>query len=96
MGSYAFLMDPYGDIVPCNGMTKKMSMGNLIEKSFDDTWYSDQANAVRAAVKTCNKSCWMIGSASPSMHQRIWVPSAWVVKHKIKGYKLKEEKFITE
>ena len=26
--------------------------------------------------------CWMIGSVSPAMHKYIWVPAAWVIKHK--------------
>lgn len=95
MGTNAFFLDPYGDVVPCNGMTEKMSMGNLHEKTFDEIWNSDQARKVRAAVKNCKKECWMIGSASPAMHQRIWVPTAWVLKHKVKGYRLRENKFIT-
>jgi len=98
MGTNAFFLDPYGDIIPCNGMTDKMSMGNLHEKSFDEIWTSDRAAEVRSCVKNCDKNCWMIGSASPAMHQRIWVPSGWVIKHKLMGnkYSLSENKFITE
>jgi sulfatase maturation enzyme AslB (radical SAM superfamily) len=96
MGTNAFFLDPYGDIIPCNGMTEKMSMGNLHDKDFYEIWNSEQAKEVRDAVKNCNKNCWMIGSASPAMHQRIWVPSLWVLKHKLKGnkYSISENSFI--
>lgn len=95
MGSNAFFVDPYGDVIPCNGMDEKMSMGNLHTQSFDEIWNSERAQAVRQAVKNCPKNCWMIGSVSPAMHQKLWVPAAWVVKHKLKGgYKVTENAFV--
>jgi len=96
MGSNAFFMDPYGDIIPCNGMDEKMPMGNLHNQSWDEIWNSEQAEKVRNCVKNCEKNCWMIGSVSPAMHQRIWVPAAWILKHKLAGgkYSLAENKFI--
>lgn len=97
MGSNAFFVDPFGDVIPCNGMTVKQSMGNLHEKSFDEIWNSEQAMKVRQCVKNCDKNCWMIGSVSPAMKQRIWVPGWWIIKHKIfmgNQYKLDENKFI--
>lgn len=97
MGTNAFFMDPYGDIIPCNGMEEKMPLGNLHEQTFDEIWHSEQAEKVRKAVKECKRNCWMIGSAAPAMHQRIWVPAGWVVKHKLKRkYKLTENKFYHE
>ena len=97
MGSNAFFLDPFGDVIPCNGMTEKKSMGNLHEKSWDEIWNSKQAEEVRKCVKNCDKNCWMIGSVSPAMKQRIWVPGWWIVKHKLfKGnqYSLNENSFI--
>jgi len=96
MGSNGFFLDPYGDILPCNGMDKKMSMGNLREQDFYDIWSSEQAERVRAAVKHCSKHCWMIGSVSPAMHQYIQVPLKWVLQHKFKGYSLSENTFVSE
>ena len=92
MGSNAFFLDPYGDIIPCNGTEKKMPMGNLNEKSWGEIWNSSQANEVRANVNKCERNCWMIGSVSPAMKQRIWVPLFWVLRHKLMGnrYKLNE------
>lgn len=99
MGSNAFFLDPFGDVIPCNGMTVKKSMGNLHEKTWDEIWNSPQAEEVRKCVKNCDKNCWMIGSVSPAMKQRIWVPGWWIVKHKLfmgNHYSLDENSFINE
>lgn len=97
MGSNAFFLDPFGDVIPCNGMTVKKSMGNLHENTWDEIWNSKQAEEVRKCVKNCDKNCWMIGSVSPAMKQRIWIPGWWIVKHKLlmgSRYSLNENKFI--
>ena len=92
MGSNAFFLDPYGDVIPCNGMDEKMTMGNLNEKTWEEIWNSSQAAKVRDCVKNCKKNCWMIGSVSPAMKQYIWIPLIWVLRHKLSGnrYKLNE------
>ncbi len=97
MSRNAFFIDPFCDVIPCNGMAQKAVMGNLREQSFDELWNSDRAKAVREQTKHCDRSCWMIGSASPAMHRYIWVPAWWVIKHKfLMGgrYSLKENSFI--
>lgn len=96
MGSNGFFVDPYGDVLPCNGMTEKASMGNLREQTWDQIWNSEQANQVRNQVKNCSKNCWMIGSVAPAMQKRIWVPAWWVLRHKLSGnhYSLQENKFV--
>lgn len=96
MGSNGFFIDPFGDVLPCNGMDKKMSMGNLNTQAWDEIWNSEQAVKVREAVKNCQKNCWMIGSVSPAMKQRIAIPAKWVVEHKFikRGYSLSENDFI--
>lgn len=99
MGTNGFFLDPFGNVLPCNGSCEKMIMGNLHDNTWDEIWFGEQAAKVRDQVKHCEKNCWMIGSASPAMKQRIWVPGWWVFKHKfLKGgkYSLKENKFIRE
>ena len=87
-----FFIDPYGDVMPCNGTKEKEVMGNLNEQSWDELWASEQANKVRAKVRGCNRNCWMIGSVSPAMHKYIWVPAAWVIKHKFLRF-FKDKKY---
>lgn len=77
-----FFIDPYGDVMPCNGTKDKEVMGNLNESSWDELWNSKEAEEVRCKVRNCDRDCWMIGSASPAMKKYIWKPTAWVVKHK--------------
>lgn len=80
-----FFIDPYGDVMPCNGTKDKEVMGNLNIQSWDELWSSEQAETVRAKVRHCDRNCWMIGSVSPAMHKYIWKPAAWVVAHKAKS-----------
>lgn len=87
-----FFIDPYGDVMPCNGTKEKEVMGNLNEQSWDELWNSKQADKVRAKVRCCNRNCWMIGSVSPAMHKYIWVPAAWVIKHKFLRF-FKDKKY---
>lgn len=87
-----FFIDPYGDVMPCNGTKDKEAMGNLNEQSWDELWNSEQADRVREKVRHCDRNCWMIGSVSPAMHKYIWVPAAWVIKHKFLRY-FKDKKY---
>ncbi len=65
-------------------------MGNLNETDWDTLWNSEQADRVREKVRHCDRQCWMIGSVSPAMHKYIWVPAAWVIKHKFLRFFLKK------
>ncbi len=83
-----FFIDPYGDVMPCNGTKEKEVMGNLNDQTWDELWNSEQAEKVRTKVRHCDRQCWMIGSVSPAMHKYIWKPTWWVIKHKfLKFYK---------
>lgn len=77
-----FFIDPYGDVMPCNGTKEKEVMGNLKDMSWEQLWGSRQAELVRERVRGCGRKCWMIGSASPAMKRYIWKPALWVVRHK--------------
>lgn len=98
-----FFIDPYGDVMPCNGTKDKEVMGNLNEcSSWDELWNSSQADDVRKKVRCCDRQCWMIGSVSPAMHKYIWVPVFWVIKHKFlsfwkkKKYSMYENKIVRD
>ena len=85
-----FFIDPYGDVMPCNGTKCKNVMGNLNEQAWDELWNSEKAEKVRNAVRHCSRNCWMIGSVSPAMHKYIWIPAWWVIRHKLKFWTKKK------
>lgn len=85
-----FFIDPFGDVMPCNGTEKKEVMGNLREQSWEELWNSQKAEVVRRKVRCCNRNCWMIGSVSPAMHKYIWKPALWVMRHKLRFWTKKK------
>ncbi len=87
-----FFIDPYGDVMPCNGTKEKEVMGNLNTQSWDELWNSQEAENVRKKVRCCSRNCWMIGSVSPAMHKYIWKPAFWVIRHKFLRF-LKKKKY---
>ena len=97
-----FFIDPYGDVMPCNGTKDKEVMGNLNNQTWDELWNSKQADKVRKKVRCCDRNCWMIGSVSPAMHKYIWKPALWVIKHKFlrffkkKKYSMYELKIVRD
>ena len=96
-----FFIDPYGDVMPCNGTKDKEVMGNLNRQTFEELWNSKGAEEVRAKVRQCDRQCWMIGSVSPAMHKYIWVPAWWVIRHKFlkfgkKKYSMYENKIVRD
>jgi MoaA/NifB/PqqE/SkfB family radical SAM enzyme len=97
-----FFIDPYGDVMPCNGTKDKEVMGNLNDCStWEELWKSEQAEEVRRKVRSCDRKCWMIGSVSPAMHKYIWKPASWVLSHKMKiwtdkKYSMYENKIVRD
>jgi MoaA/NifB/PqqE/SkfB family radical SAM enzyme len=89
VGTDVFFLDPYGNIMPCNGSDEPMVMGNLKEKRFDEIWNSPRGDEIRKQVRDCPKQCWMIGSASPAIKKQVWIPGMWVIKNKLKTMKLR-------
>jgi radical SAM protein with 4Fe4S-binding SPASM domain len=86
-GQDIFFLDPWGEILPCNGLEESVwfaSLGNLNERSFKEIWSSAQARRVREQVASCPKNCWMIGTAGPAMKKHILKPAAWVAREKLR------------
>lgn len=101
MGIDTFFIDPYGDVMPCNGTREKETMGNLNTQTWEELWSSPEAEAVRRRVRACSRKCWMIGSASPAMHKYIWRPAWWVMRHKFlmpgpKKYSMYESRIVRD
>ncbi|OJU49669.1 MAG: radical SAM protein [Bacteroidales bacterium 45-6] len=96
-GTANFFIEPYGDVYPCNGLEDRIwkeSMGNIRDFStFEELWFSQQAEKVRGLVRECPKNCWMVGTAAPVMKKYIRHPLEWVVRNKIKSILGKEISF---
>ena len=60
-------------------------MGNIHDADFETIWNSEQAEKVRAKVRSCPKNCWMVGTASPVMHKYIKHPLKWAMKNKLRS-----------
>jgi len=64
-GTENFFIDPYGEVLPCNGMEAKYWFASMATYMMSViSWKygnSEQAKAVRERVAHCPKSCWMIG-----------------------------------
>lgn len=84
VGTDMFFLDPFGNILPCNGSDEPMIMGNLHKHTFEEIWNSSEAESIRKSVCNCTKQCWMIGSAAPAMKKRLKTPALWVAKNKLK------------
>ncbi len=87
-----FFIDPYGDVMPCNGTKDKEVMGNLNNQTWEELWNSKEAEDVRKKVRCCDRNCWMIGSASPAIQKHIFKTSWWVFRHKFLRF-LKKKKY---
>lgn len=83
VGTDMFFVDPFGAVLPCNGMDAELPMGDLTKQSFVEIWNSEQAERVRAAVQTCEKNCWMIGSVAPAMKKDVMSPIKWIALQKL-------------
>lgn len=83
-GNDFFFVDPFGDVLPCNGMEVEKSMGNLREATFDEIWSSARADAIRREVAGCQRACWMVGSAAPAMRRHLVTTMRWVLRNKLR------------
>jgi len=83
-GTDTFFLDPWGQVLACNGSEEPMIMGDLNKDSFEDIWTSEQAEKVREQVKNCKQNCWMTGTDVPAMRRKPLEPIKWVLKNKIR------------
>lgn len=81
-GTSSFFVDPWGNILACNGSSEPWIMGNLNEYSFEEIWQSERAEEVRQRVQNCDRNCWMTGTAVPAMKKHFWKSASWVLKNK--------------
>lgn len=79
-----FFVDPWGKVLACNGSQEPWVMGDLNVQDFDEIWNSKQARQARELARTCERNCWMTGSAVPAMRNNIWTPASWVLRNKLR------------
>jgi len=79
-GTDVFFLDPFGKIRPCNG--RDVIMGDLKEQSFEEIWNGDQAQRVRELVASCDRHCWMTGSAAPAMKKSVFRVARWILTNR--------------
>lgn len=82
MASDACFIDPFGDVLPCNGMAEPMSLGNIKHMPFKEIWNSPRAEAARQAVRECQRNCWMMGNVAEPMKTHLGSVVRWVAKEK--------------
>lgn len=83
-GTDLFFLDPWGNILPCNGSSEKWIMGNLVTDSFHEIWHSKKAEQIRDMVRQCKRECAFIGTARFDMLRRPWKPVLWIARNKIR------------
>jgi Fe-coproporphyrin III synthase len=83
MGEDACFIDPFGEVLPCNGMDSPISFGNLKRQSWDEIWSGPHAAGVRRCARCCGKNCWMIGNASEPIKQHKFAVMRWIAARRI-------------
>ena len=83
-GTDLFFLDPYGQILACNGSGEPWVMGDLTNTEFDHIWKSERAQEVRQKVGQCKRNCWMVGTAVPAMRKKPWIPLLWIAKNELR------------
>ena len=67
-----FFIDPYGDVMPCNGTKDKEVMGNLNNQTWDELWNSPEAES---CTTWSSNSRWVIFSSrrEDGIYNRLYI-----------------------
>lgn len=82
-GTDTFFVDPFGRVLACNGSAEPWIMGDLRTQSFDEIWNGSIAAEIRGRVASCDRNCWMTGTAVPAMRRAPIKPALWVLRNKM-------------
>jgi MoaA/NifB/PqqE/SkfB family radical SAM enzyme len=83
-GSLFCYLDSSGDMYPC--ILLKEKMGTVKEAALADVWMSRAADEVREKVKGCDRNCWLICTATPSIKERPQRALPWILKNMIRAH----------
>jgi MoaA/NifB/PqqE/SkfB family radical SAM enzyme len=83
MGEDACFIDPFGEVLPCNGMAKPISFGNIKRQSWDEIWNGPHADAIRVQARGCGRNCWMMGSAAEPIKRNKLGAMRWIAARRL-------------
>jgi radical SAM protein with 4Fe4S-binding SPASM domain len=81
-GISSFFIDVYGDVIPCNGMSTNLVMGNLKEQTWEEIINSEKAKKVCRACRECKLNCWSVCNVSSALRKKIYIPLEWIIRNK--------------
>ncbi|MBN1476329.1 radical SAM protein, partial [Candidatus Sumerlaeota bacterium] len=84
-GSSFFFLDAYGNVYPCNVLDEPM--GNLREQTFEEIWFSPDADRVRGVVEGCPNGCWMICTARTAILENRGAVARWIARGKLRAHR---------
>jgi hypothetical protein len=61
-------------------------MGNLREQTFEEIWFSKDADKTRDVVAGCPNGCWMVCTARTSMLENKGEVLGWIAKNKARAH----------
>ena len=83
-GEDFFFIDPWGNVLPCNGSKEKWIMGNIKNAKFEEIMNSNRAKVIMQKVKKCKENCCFIVTERHDMVREPWKPIYWIAKNKIR------------
>lgn len=75
-----FFLDPFGEIYP--SVVHSWSMGNLMKQTFEEIWFSKQAEEARQKIAALTTDVWMICTARTAMQRHFWKVGWWILRNK--------------
>jgi MoaA/NifB/PqqE/SkfB family radical SAM enzyme len=79
-----FFIDPFGNVIPCNGSGEKWIVGNIQEDSFENIMKSAKVQEIAQKVAKCKRNCTFIVTERHDMVRKPWKPIKWIIKNKIR------------
>jgi len=79
-----FFVDPWGNVLPCNGSDDKWIMGNLKTNSLEDIMNSERAENIMGKVRSCTRECCFVVTERHEIVRKPGKLIFWILKNKLK------------
>ncbi|MBD3413069.1 MAG: radical SAM protein [Candidatus Aminicenantes bacterium] len=83
-GKDFFFVDPWGNVIPCNGSAEAWIIGNIKQDSFENIMQSEKSKKIRKKIKDCQRECCFVVTERHEIIRKPWKLIFWVAKNKIK------------